>query len=136
MRRLALALLGWVAGAALAQEPAALLALERAEMTASDSRQIPPEGAPWQPVALPHAWFRAPPAGGVVWYRIAFDLPEKPRTWQMLYSPRAAVHTIDLYLNGRPFAMHADMAAAGTHITPLMRSCRIAIGTMKPKKRR
>jgi len=120
LRRFALALAGGLAGAALAQEPAALLALERAEMVASDSRQIPPADAPWQPVALPHAWFRAPPPGRVVWYRIAFDLPKKPRTWQMLYSPRAAVHTIDLYLNGQPFALHTDMAATGTYVTPLM----------------
>ena len=105
----------------MAQQPGKLLVLDQAEMVVSGSREIPLADAGWEPITLPHAWFRAFPSGGrVVWYRIPFDLAEKPRTAQVLYSGRVPVHTIDLYLDGRPWVAHTDMTPVGSHVVPLL----------------
>jgi hypothetical protein len=89
-------------------------------MLETASREIPPADARWEPVELPHAWFRAFDSGRrVVWYRIQFDLAEKPRGPLAIYSGRVAAYVADLYLNERPLAMHVDMAAIGGFLVPL-----------------
>jgi hypothetical protein len=56
-------LLGCAAAMASCLSRGEIVALEKAEMIVTASRQIPFEGARWEPVALPHAWFRNPPQG-------------------------------------------------------------------------
>ncbi len=89
-------------------------------MVESAALEPPSNEAPWQPVTLPHAWFRHLPQGfRVVWYRIPFELAEKPRAPQRLFLRRVIVHTMDFHLNGRPFVAHRDFAAPAQPITSL-----------------
>lgn len=118
--RLAAIVLCCVAGAALGQESARLITLDKAEMVLSVSRGIPFEVTDWDPVTLPHAWFRHPPQGGhVVWYRMAFELAEKPRATQALFARRVGGHSFDFYLNGALLTPQADIGPLDSSVTAL-----------------
>ncbi|MCC6212725.1 MAG: hypothetical protein IT513_16950, partial [Burkholderiales bacterium] len=109
-----------LAGAALGQETGGTLILEKADMVESTAFTPPPDGASWQPVALPHAWFRHLPQGvRTVWYRIPFELAEQPRAPQRLFLRRVVAYTMDFHLNGRPFAAHTDFGTPGQPLTSL-----------------
>jgi len=115
-----LALAAWLCAAAAGHAAAAVLTLDRADMLVSASEQVPAADAAWQPVVLPHAWFRDRPSGGnVVWYRIGFELAERPAATQMIFLRRANVWSMDLHLNGRPFVAHTDFAARGASVSGL-----------------
>jgi hypothetical protein len=133
LRHLAALLLCWLAGAALGQEAPKLITLDKAEMVVSVSRGIPFEVTDWEPVALPHAWFRHPPQGGrVVWYRMAFELAEAPRGTQALFARRVGGHSFDFYLNGDLLTPQADIGPLGSTVTALqmpVRPDRLKAGT-------
>ncbi len=89
-------------------------------MVESTATEPPSSEAAWEPVTLPHAWFRHFPQGTrAVWYRIPFELAERPRAPQRLFLRRVIVHTMDFHLNGRPFVAHSDFAAPGQPIHSL-----------------
>lgn len=99
----------------MAQEPGKLLALDKAEMLVSSSREVPPADAHWEPVALP--FFRTfPPDARVVWFRYPFELTEMPSAAPLLYSRRTGMYMFDLYINGRPLAMHTNITVPGTYV--------------------
>jgi hypothetical protein len=102
-------------------------------MVVSVSRGIPFEVTDWEPVALPHAWFRHPPQGGrVVWYRMAFELAEAPRGTQALFARRVGGHSFDFYLNGALLTPQADIGPLGSTVTALqmpVRPDRLRAGT-------
>ena len=113
-------LLCCLGGAAPGQGFGTVITLEKAQMIVADDRQVPAASAPWEPVALPHAWFGRPPQGGrVVWYRMPFELAEQPRATQLLFVRRVIVYSMDFHLNGRPFVAHRDFAALGQPINSL-----------------
>jgi signal transduction histidine kinase len=128
------ALLFWcVAGVARGEGSAKVITLEQAEMAISVSRGIPFEVTQWEPVVLPHAWYRHPPQGGrVVWYRMTFELAEKPRGTHALYARRVGGHSFDFHLNEALLTPQADIGPPGTTVTPLLmpvRPDRLRTGT-------
>lgn len=100
------------------QTPAAepVLKIDAADFVLDASQEPPPAGAAWQPQSLPDNWnVSRPGVGGNAWYRLHFDLPEKPDTTYAIYvrklSMNAGFHVNGSYLGsgGRfeePVARH------------------------------
>jgi signal transduction histidine kinase len=109
---LALALACSLAGAA---DNDAVLRLDRAEFVLDAATAPPPDGAAWQPAALPQAWARERRGPGAGWYRFRFSLDQAPTALQSIYWP-AVCCVLAVHVNG------TRVGEVGTPERPLMLS--------------
>ena len=79
---------------------APLITLDSAQFLKSDEALPPPDSALWQPQALPDNWFTSRAKSvGFAWYRLTFQLPDKPEQPYAVYTPW--MRTVGaVYVNG------------------------------------
>jgi signal transduction histidine kinase len=75
--------------------------LQRADMLASLQDTVPGADEPWQPLMLPHNWYRDRSlTSPVIWYRLHVTAQASERN-HALFMPRIWVQDIVAYVNGR-----------------------------------
>jgi signal transduction histidine kinase len=87
------------------------------EWSFPDDERVPE----WTPVALPHNWFRDPPRGKEVWYRIRFKLDpfDTPLAGHSLYLARVPLTDLTVYLNRQPIWQLSESYAVGVALTAI-----------------
>jgi hypothetical protein len=108
-----------LASSALAQQP--LRTFTQAEFVVSGDERPPGEAAGWQTLTLPHRWSETGRgSGGLLWYRIRFDLAQAPRAAQAINIAHWRSQWVDLYVNGVLIGSSRDVVSGGVGLgTPL-----------------
>lgn len=79
------------------------LTLDAAEFVLGDSKSPPPDASPWTPQRLPDNWnLSRPGAGGTGWYRLRFELPDRPDSLHVVYVRKLSMNA-SFYVNGAHF---------------------------------
>jgi signal transduction histidine kinase len=86
---------------------------QEAEFLWSAGNWFPPaDGAPWQRVTLPHKWHSTHPGmAGYAWYRIEFNLEDRPTWAQAIQLDESRSAMVDFFVNGTPVGGARDVAA-------------------------
>jgi len=118
------ALLWLAAIPALAEDGPRVKTFERAESPASWVWGFPDHDRfqKWTEVVLPHNWFRDPPRGTDVWYRIRFTLDDSdpPYRSHSLYLPRLPLADLTVYVNRQPIWKLSERYADGAALTAIV----------------
>lgn len=90
-------------GPSVASDAQGTLVLRSAEFLLDDSPVPPPDDAPWKAQTLPDNWnLSRPSVGGFGWYRLRFDLPQRPTQPYAIYvrklSMNASFHVNTSYV--------------------------------------
>jgi len=99
MKALLAALLFACTYSALAQDHGRVF--ERADLIEDWVYTLPDGDWHWTAAALPHSWYRDPPAVNQPWYRIRFTIDGRPRQDQSLYFKKVALTDLTVYVNQR-----------------------------------
>jgi signal transduction histidine kinase len=104
--------------AATSASPAAVTAFDHADWLQTGYMALPADYDAWEPISLPHSWYRTPPVvGNYSWYRMRFELGHVPSRGQSLYFPKVVVTDLTVYVNRTPIWNLSETYARGVALT-------------------